>query len=718
MLQFFIVHKSKLAPLLLGLLCLLGTSLFPQDPSILVSEVRVVAQNKEWVKDTIQAWGEVKVEYKEMRLFADYVEVNTETKDFYAKGNVAFHLPNEVHSMDEIQGNLDSQQGLLTNVHGQVQPDMTYEAQSVERKDEEVYQLNKAWITSCTQPNPRWRFNCSKANFKRDDYIEMWSPVLRIKKVPVFWFPYIRYPLDQDRATGLLFPSAGYNGQKGYHISQAFFWAIRRNMDATFNLHYFSLKGVGAAGEYRYRFPGGMGGDLKLYYFNFNENASDQEESAYIVRFKHTQPLPAQFRLVADVDYQSSFDFLREFDNNFMRAVVSNRSSQAYLSRSWSYFNWNVRVSRFETYYKSRDKSIIRNNQPEMGLTSSKIKLVEPLYFSFRTAFNRWEYGWDYEYEQNNQKRSQSFFFVPTLSLPFNGIPWLSVNTSVSSNMNYYFQSYKPSTKDVVNEPFFTQNGIFDISLTGPVIQKIFFNQDDLPRVKHIIEPEFQYRYESSITDSDRIIVPRFFYRDHFVSYGLVNHILVKEDNMTREIFTLGVGQRYYLNPDESPLQNYKINGETPAFSDISGYLRYFPGTRYSIDFSAGYNVYENSFSRLRLGLNLGNPADNLFIRVNWYKSTDPFRQESAFSRHQINFYTGLKIPKLSVETLIELDYNIEEKELLYTAFAFVYTYQCLDFRGDVRIFYFREKPEAQFNFTIGLGNIGKSPEVLGGIGF
>lgn len=710
--------KARLAPIFLALLCFLSTSLSAQQPDALVSEVRVTAEKKDWTKDTIRAWGDVKVEYKDMKLFADYVEVNTETKDFYARGNVAFHLPNEVHSMAEIQGNLDAKQGILTNVRGQVQPDITYEAQTVERKDEEIYELNKAWITSCTQPTPRWRFNCTKANFKREDYIEMWSPVFRIKNVPVFWLPYLRYPLDKDRATGFLFPNAGYNGQKGFHISQAFFWAIRRNMDATFNLDYFSQRGVGAAGEYRYRFPRGMGGELNLYYFKFNKNAPYEEENAYIVRFGHNQPLPAKFRLVADVDYQSSFDFLREFDNNFKRAVVSNRSSQVYLSRSWSYFNWNVRVSRFETYYKSNNRSIIRKNLPEMGFTSSKIKLVEPLYFSFNTSFNRWEYGWDSDYEQNKQKRSQSFFFVPTLSLPFNAIPWMNVTTSLSSNLNYYFQSYRPSTKEVINEPFFSQNSTLDISLTGPVFQRIFFDKDDKPKVKHIIEPEFQYRYESPVADSDRIIVPRFFYRYHFVSYGLVNSILIKKGNTTREIFTFTVGQRYYLEPDEGPLQNYKVNGETPAFGDISGFLRYLPGSRYSIDFSAGFNVYENTFSRLRLGLNYGSPADNLFFRINWYKSTDPFREEVAFARHQINVYTGIKIPRLSLETLLELDYNIQEKELLYTAFTFVYTYQCLDFTGGIRVFYFRDKPEAQFNFTVGLGNIGKSPDVLGGMGF
>jgi len=65
-----------------------------------------------------------------------------------------------------------------------------------------------------------------------------------------------------------------------------------------------------------------------------------------------------------------------------------------------------------------------------------------------------------------------------------------------------------------------------------------------------------------------------------------------------------------------------------------------------------------------------------------------------------------------------EMDYNIQDKELLYTGLALVYHYQCIDIRAEVKIFYYRETPEAQFRISFGLGNIGKTMDFLGGLGF
>ena len=707
------------------MLCLLGggallvTGILSQQAQPVSSDVTIVAEHEEFVEGVWRAWGSVRLQYRELTLFADWIEFHTETKDVFARGDPAtLHLPDETVSMQEIRGNLDSTEGFLQQVYGQIQPSITYGADRVERLDQDRYRLEKAWFTSCSQPTPRWRFTSSRANFKKSDYVEMWNSVFYLKKVPVFYLPYFRYPLDEERSTGFLMPSAGYNGRKGFTFSQSFYWAIRRNMDATFNLDYYSARGLGAAAEYRYIFPRGIGGQLQLYYFRFNDESLQEDRNAYIVRFNHAQPLPFDFRLVADVDYQSSFDFLREFDNNFQRAVVSNRSSQVYLSRSWSYFNWNVRVSNFETYYRQNDRSIIRRNLPEASFSASKIKLFSPLYFSFNTSFNRWEYGWDDQYEAGTQRKSQSFSFRPTLTLPFTSIPWMTVNTSFASNLNYYFQSYAPGTSQVVNEPLFTQNHSFSLELLGPVFIKMFYGKDGEPKLKHILEPTLSFVYDSPISTSDRIITQRFFYRSFYLFYGITNQFLVKEERGSRDLVTLRLGQRFYFDPESSPLQNYKVNDQIPEYSDFEGSLRFYPSSRYSVDFTAGFNPYENEFSRLRLGLNLGTPADDLFLRVNWYKSTDPFREAAAFARHQIGFFTGIKLPRLSLEALGELDFNIQERELLYSALGLVYHYQCIDFKADLRVFYFRDKPEVQFSFSFELGNIGKTTDFLGGLGF
>jgi len=693
--------------------------LFSQQKQIEAEGVKIIANYWEKTEERVFAKGDVEVHYKNITLLADDIEYIIETKDVHAWGNVTIRLPEEVVSCDEVRVNLDSSEGELKKVFGMIQPTISYQAESINRKSEDLYTFERAKITSCTQPVPRWQFSCSRANFKKDDYMDMYNAVFRIKKIPIFYLPYMRYPLDKERSTGLLTPQAGFSGQKGLFYSQSFYWAMKRNMDATFNMDYFLNRGLGGGLEYRYLFSEGTGGLLNLYYFKFNNRAPlGSPENAYIIRVRHNQALPLNFNFVADVDYQSSYNFLREFDNDFRRAVVSNRRSQVYLSRAWSYFNFNMRVSRFETYYKQLDDSIIRKDMPQIGFSSSKMKIISSLYFSFNSFFESWEYGWESQYETDRQKRSQSLSFNPTFTIPFTSIPWLTLNSSFSTNFNYYFKSYAPGTNTVVDEPILSHNYAAQLEFIGPVFSKIYYSAQNMPKLKHVIEPYFSYRYESPVALSDRIIAQRFFYIDHYARYGLVNRFLTKKDGMPREICTLGLNQAYYFDPENSPLKYYEVDGEPPQFSDVNGYFRFYPASQYSVDFSASFNTYNKKFSQLRLGVNFGSLSDSSFLRINWYKSTDPYRESSLWARHQIGFYGGVKIPALSLEAQAELDFNILEKQMLYSAFVLVYHYQCLDFRTELKIFYFRDKPETQFRFSFGLGNIGKTTDVLGGLGF
>ncbi len=685
-----------------------------------VSQIEVIAHTKERIENRIIASGDVEIHYGDVKVFADWIELNTETRDVVARGSVHIHLQNEVISMEEVSFNLDSTRGELKKVHGLVQPSITYEAESVERENEALYHLKDAWITSCTQTVPRWRFEFDRADFKKEDYVAMWNSVFYIKKIPVFYLPYMRYPLDTQRSTGFLIPKLGYNGRKGFQLSQSFYWDIQPNMDATFNLDYYSYKGLGGGMQYRYILPENIAGELNLFYFRFREEEAQLYDSddAYIFRLQHQQPLPYDFKLVADVDYQSSFDFLREFDNNFHRAVMANRRSQVYLTRSWSYFNLNFRVSQFETHFTSNNSSIISRNTPEISFTSSKIKLFSPLYLSFSSLFQSWEYGWDTAFDSGTQKKSQRIAFSPKLNFPFNALPWLTINSNLSSNFTYYFQSYALDKNEVVNEPLLTKNSVFETEFIGPVFYKVYFDSENNPRLKHIVEPNLTYRYESPVSSPGRIITTRFFYINHYLSYGLTNRILIKEKNAAREIFTFGISQNYYFEPENGPLQVYQIDGKIPEFSDVSAYLRFYPSRLYSVDMSAAFNPYFNTFSRMRLSASLGRPEDNWFLRMNWYKSINPFRENTLFSRHQAGFAGGVKIPALSLEARGDIDINLQRREILYSAASLVYHYQCLDFITDFRIFYFRDKPEIQFGFSLALGNIGKTTEFLGGAEF
>jgi LPS-assembly protein len=676
--------------------------------------------------DKVILTGDVEIAYRTIKLSADRVDLDRKTKDVTAVGHVTLEMPTEILSAESLSFNMDSDQGSIVKAIGLIQPTIRYQADLIERQADNLYSMGKGEFTSCAQPVPRWKFSFSRANFKKDEYVEMWGAVISVKSVPIFYWPYMRYPLDQERATGFLMPLAGYSQTKGLRFSEAFYWAIARNMDATFSLDYYASKGTGGGFESRYMFPGGTNGNARLYYFTFKTLADGTRPAdAYIIRWNHSQALPGGFSLVANVDYQSSFEFLREFDNDFLRAMVFNKSSQVYLSKSWSTFNLSVRAAQFETSFPTIGTvSLITRSLPQINFDSFKMKLLGPLFLSFSSSFNRWQYGWDTQYKLGTQLKGQDFTFTPSLSLPFNGIRWLTTNFSVDSNLQYSWQSLQPGVGRV-EVPVLTSNYALSAELIGPVFYRIWdlggSGEDGAKpasRLKHIIEPSISYRYESPTVNADRVVSAYPIYRYHQLIYGLTNHFLLKTGDTPREVFTWGLSQTYYLSPEDSPMKYYPIDGAIPKFSELSSYIRFYPASAVSFDFSSSYNTYFKAFSSIRLGANLGAPSDNLFLNASWYKSSNPYYKNIYYDRHHISLAGGAKLPALNLEGRAEIDYNVSEKQMMYTAASLVYHYQCLDFKADVRIYYFREKPEFQYKISLGLGNIGKTTDFLGGAGW
>ncbi len=677
--------------------------------------------------DKVILTGDVEILYRGLKLSADRVDLNMKTKDVTAVGHVVLEFPAEVLSAESLAFNMDSDQGSLVKGVGLIQPTIRYESDAIERKADNLYSMSAGSFTSCAQPVPRWKFSFSRANFKKDDYVEMWGAVFTVKGIPIFYWPYMRYPLDQERATGFLMPLVGYSQTKGLRFSEAFYWAIARNMDATFSLDYYASKGVGGGLESRYIFPGGTNGNAHLYYFTFKpQEGVPTPADAYIIRWNHSQALPGGFSLVAAVDYQSSFEFLREFDNDLQRALVFNKSSQIYVSKSWNTFSFSIRAAQFETSFPAvNNSSLITRSLPQINFDSFKMKLLGPLFLSFSSSFNRWQYGWDTQYKSETQLKSQDFSLNPSLSLPFNGIPWLTANFSVESNLKYSWQSLKPGV-GIVDTPVLTSNYALNMEFIGPVFYRIWdlggavdSENKSLKRLKHIIEPSITYRYESLTVNSEKIVTAYPLFRYHQLTYGLTNHFLLKTGATPREIFTWGLNQTYYLSPENSPMSYYPpINGVIPRFSELASYVRFYPGEKYSFDFSMSYNTYFKTFSSIRLGANLGVPSDDLFLNVNWYKSTFPYYKSIYYDRHQISLAGGAKIAPLNLDARAEIDYNISDKQMMYSAASLVYHYQCLDFKADVRIYFFRDKPEFQIKFSLGLGNIGKTTDFLGGAGW
>ena len=64
--------------------------------------------------------------------------------------------------------------------------------------------------------------------------------------------PYISFPIDDRRKSGLLIPKYGHSDETGVDISVPWYWNISPNRDATIVPRFMSDRGTMLGGEFRY----------------------------------------------------------------------------------------------------------------------------------------------------------------------------------------------------------------------------------------------------------------------------------------------------------------------------------------------------------------------------------------------------------------------------------------------------------------------------------
>lgn len=679
--------------------------------------IRLLARYQEKNGPVWLAEGAVELRFGPLLLLADRLQVNSETYEVVAEGQVTLQLPSEVVACDRLTYNLKTGEGELQGVRAISRPGLFFGAESIAKSTTGQFRLDRAWFTTCTQPVPRWLFSFSRASLHPEEYISMKQAVFRVKNLPLLYVPYLRYPL-KDRATGFLFPKVGFNRVKGLTISQSFYWALAPNMDATITADFYARKGTGAGLEYRYLFPGGTRGEVSGYLFFFRrEEGGERPTPAYLLRLNHAQALPLGFQLTGQADYSSSFNFLREFENNFTAAIVGNRSYQLGLSRSWSYFNFNLRTSRFESYFPQTGQSVVTAYLPQASFNLLKCRLLPSVYLSFESGLSNWNYSWKNELVEDSYRLGQAYF-RPALSLPLMPADWLNLTLNAGGNFIYYFQSYEPGTRIRSAQPILTAQARLGLNLEGPVIYRLYFKQGQA-FLKHLLVPFVSYAFDTPLTGEtlDRIISPFGLFRNNDLKFGLVQHFLLRTDSSPREILTFGLSTTAFFDPEHSPIRYYYPLNPLRHFSPLNAYLRYYPAGRFSLDLSADFNPYEKNFLSSRLSANLGKPDDNVFFSLNWSKNYQVLGPESFFRSHQAGLQAGWRWPeKLDLKT--QLEFDLQNRKFLYAALAGVYHYQCLDFSFDLRVFNYRTQPEVQFRFSLGLGNISRTSDLLGALGF
>jgi LPS-assembly protein len=684
-----------------------------------VEQLIVNATSEEQLdKNNRIANGYVDIHYKGQRLQADKVTYNTETFFFQAEGNVVFQQKDMTIAGDRMEANLQDKTGTFFNAIIYTEPEFIITGDRIVRLSEDEYKIYKGRFTACSQPNPRWCLTTGQAKVKVDHYISLRNPALRVKGVPVFYVPYLYWPLKKDRATGFLMPTIGSSNLKGMIISNAFFWAMRRNMDSTFFLDYYSKLGWGRGAEYRYI----MGKHSKGNFYGYYLSDKTRDMKRYKIKYNHAQYLPGGFRAVVDVNYLSDFQYLQDLEQKIQLNTSRSIGSRAYLSWSKSYYSLNVVTSRDTTYF-SEDSSVTLQSLPRIDFASRDQKLGgSPIYFSFSSSFNSpariIEQG-DFRNEMSLNRGD----FDTRVSVPIKSISWLTINPGFEFRDTYYSKQKHPKLNLLIDEPINRTFYVMSLGVTGPVFNKIFGGQkENSTRYKHIIEPrasivyisdpknqEYVWRYDSVDTVSEV----------KELRYSLASRLLSKrvttgaKQSQVREFLTVEFSQNFSLDPNLRTSYGRQFNLYTGEYMDkpiVSRFspavirTRFNPTSNYYLDSTLEYDIEERNLNSFSIGTEMNIP-NRTNINFSWRKTF-----AYGFGRIPRNiiasngaFYAGNK----RLSAFYDLNYDFENQAMLYSSIGMQYQAQCITFLVNYRRYNIYRRQENEFRFLITLANLG-----------
>ena len=77
-------------------------------------------------------------------------------------------------------------------------------------------------FTRCEPGNNGWGLNTSSLLIEEDEvFATARNAVIRLKSVPIFYTPYLKFPVTDDRVSGFLFPTMGYADEDGVDVFDA-----------------------------------------------------------------------------------------------------------------------------------------------------------------------------------------------------------------------------------------------------------------------------------------------------------------------------------------------------------------------------------------------------------------------------------------------------------------------------------------------------------------
>lgn len=199
--------------------------------------------------------GDVRLQQPGFRVTGSEARYNQATGAVAIEGPLTsrgdgFLLTGERADYDVNSGRVDINTATFL-LHG---PEMRGSATQLSRTAEDQVRIRGGSLTTCAPDNNDWSIVASDIHLDQGEGVGTAKHVrLEISDIPVFYWPYASFPIDDRRKTGFLYPSFGTsNAGSGAFLSVPYYLNLAPHYDATLTPQYIHGRGLFTEAEGRY----------------------------------------------------------------------------------------------------------------------------------------------------------------------------------------------------------------------------------------------------------------------------------------------------------------------------------------------------------------------------------------------------------------------------------------------------------------------------------
>ncbi len=229
--------------------------------------IKIKAEEISYQENFILAEGKVKLEYQDIKVWADKIRLNLKKNLIQAEGDIFFQKGNQQIKCEYLLYNYQSGKGEVKKLKEGKIPPWFWKGEKLILFSPEKLLLLRGEFTTCERRPPHYHFTASQMEIYPEDRIWAKNVVFYLGKLPLFYLPFYNAPL-KPKPYGLVV-WAGSSNRKGVSILSHYNWYLNPCWRGRIYLDWIQKRGQGGGMDVDYYHQGK--GYLYAYYFKEKE---------------------------------------------------------------------------------------------------------------------------------------------------------------------------------------------------------------------------------------------------------------------------------------------------------------------------------------------------------------------------------------------------------------------------------------------------------------